>query len=158
MKLLKERQEIAMAINFRKYPVLKIDLADADEYGLKGCKVGINAGTFRNGLPRTVDAVLRVYRDEKKLTTASYGTCISDSFGYSDYTKIVENAQAPLIGPDQDVVIAIYDSRTKRAFAPMIVHTEKRVEPLCSTPLGFEVVDMTQYLVMAGCELKEVIQ
>lgn len=154
MKLLRERQEIAMAINFRKYPVLKIDLADADNYGLKGCKVSIAAGTFSNGLPRTVHAELRVYNDEKKLTTTFYGTMISNSFGYGDYTKIIENAQAPLIGPDQDVVIAIYDSRYKTAFAPMIVHTGNRVDPTCSTPLTFEPVDMTNYLLMAGCELR----
>ena len=150
MKLLKERQEIAMAINFRKYPVLTIDLADADAYGLKGCKVGIDAGTFRDGLPRTVHAELRVYRDEKKLTTSGSCICLSNSFGYSDYKEIVDNAQAPLIRADQEVVIAIYDSSIKRAFAPMIVHTGKRVDPLCSTPLDFEPVDMTPYLRMAG--------
>lgn len=155
MKLLKDRQEIAMAINFRKYPVLKIDLGDADEYGLKGCKVGIDAGSFRDGLPRTVHAELRVYRDEKRLTTSGSCVCLSNSFGYYDYTEIVENAQAPLIGPNQEVVIAIYDSRTRRAFAPMIVRTGDRVDPHCSTPLTFEEVDMTPFLRMAGCKLRE---
>lgn len=155
MKLLRERKEIAMAINFRKYPVLKIDLADADEYGLKGCKVRIDAGTFRDGLPYTIDATLRVYCDERKLTLSAGCVCLSNSFSYYDYAEMVENAQAPMITPDQDVVIAIYDSRSKTALAPMIVRTSQKVNPHCSTPLEFEAVDMTNYLLMAGCRLRD---
>lgn len=153
MKMLKTREEIAMAINFRKYPVLNIDLADADEYGLVGCKVRIDAGTMSNGLPRTIDATLRVYRDEKTLTTSSGGICVSDSFGYYDYKEIVEYAQAPLIAADQDVVIAIYDSRNKAAFAPLLVHTGKAVNHHCMVPLTFERVDMTVYLAAAGVKM-----
>lgn len=152
MKHLKGRQEIAMAINFHKHPVLTIDLADADEYGLNGCKVGIAAGAYNDGLPRTVHAELRVFKDEKKLSLHSYGTCLSSNFSYYDFAEMVEYAQAPLIKADQDVVIAIYDSRIKRAFAPMIVHTGTKVDPLSSTPLTFEDVDMTPYLTMAGCK------
>ena len=151
--MLKTREEIAMAINFRKYPVLNIDLANADDYGLKGCKVRVEAGTFRDGLPRTIKAELRVFRDEKKLVLHSGCTCLSSSFTYSDYTEMVEYAQAPLIGADQDVVIAIYDSRTKAAYAPMLVHTAPHVNPHCITTLDFEPVDMTTYLIAAGVKL-----
>ena len=153
MKMLKKREEIAMAMNFHKYPVLHIDLANADDYGLKGCKVRIEAGTFRNGLPRTVDAELRVYRDEKKLTLVNYGTMICDSFGYSDYTKMIEQAQAPVVSANQDILIAIYDSRNKQAYAPIVVHTGDTVDPHCQTPLTIERVDMTPYLVAAGVPL-----
>lgn len=154
MKMLKKREEIAMAINFNKYPVLNIDLADADEYGLKGCKVRIDAGTFSNGFPRIVDAELRVYRDEKKLTFVSHGTMISGSFTYSDYVKMVKEAQAPMVSANQDIVIAIYDSRNKTPYAPIIVHTGDSVDPLCVIPLTIERVDMTPYLVAAGVELR----
>ena len=143
-----------MALNFRKYPVLSIDLANADEYGLKGCKVRIEAGTMSNGLPRTIHAELRVFNDERKLTLQSGCTCLSDSFTYSDYMEMVENAQAPLIKADQDVVIAIFDSRNRTPYAPMLVHTGSHVNPHCITPLSFEPVDMTTYLVSAGCALK----
>lgn len=155
MKMLKTREEIAMALNFRKYPVLKIDLADSDDYGLKGCKVRINAGTMSNGLPRTIHAELRVFKDEKKLTLQSGCVCLSDSFTYSDYTEMIEYAQAPMINADQDVVIAIYDSRTRTPFAPLLVRTGSRVNANCITPLNFEVVDMTTYLYAAGFHLNE---
>ena len=155
MKLLKDEKEMAMAVNFREYPVLSIDLADADDYGLKGCAVRIDAGKFSDGKPYTIDAELRVYRDEKKLTTSAGAVFLDNSFTYSDYTDMVKNAQAPLIGPDQDVVVAIYDSRLKKCYYPMIVHTGKSVARHCITPLSFEPVDMTQYLLDAGVELRE---
>lgn len=150
MKVLTERKEIAAAMNFGRYPVLRIDLADADEYGLKGCRVRIDAGTFRTGDPYIIDAVLRVYRDEKKLTTHCSGAVLSDSFTYFDYVEMAENAMAPLIHPDEDVVIAIYNSRAQIALAALIVHTGARVNRQCSEPLEFEPVDMTLYLHVAG--------
>lgn len=150
MKLIKDRHELAMAMNFGKYPVLKIDLADADDYGLKGCKVRIDAGTFSNGYPYIITATLRVYRDECKLTTSADPVGLHADFTYSDYTKMVTNAQAPLIRPDQDVVVAVYDSKNKRAFAAILVRTKSYVNKHCTTPLGFEDVDMTPYMLNAG--------
>ena len=151
MKLLKDRRELAMAINFGRYPVLKIDLADSDDYGLKGCKVRIDAGKFKHtDDPFFIEAELRVYRDEKKLTTSSGGTILKNDFTYHDYVHMVDRAQAPLIGPDQEVVVAVYDSRTSTAFAAILVRTAPKVAKFCSTPLEFEDVDMTSFLKMAG--------
>jgi hypothetical protein len=150
MKLLKDKHELAMAINFGKYPVLKIDLADSDDYGLKGCKIRIDAGTFKDGMPFFIHATIRAYRDECKLTTSQGATCLSNSFTYSDYTDMVEFAQAPLIKADQDVVVAVYDSSKRMPHAAFIVHTGKTVSKFCSTPLTFEDADMTPYLLAAG--------
>lgn len=155
MKLLKTRTEIGKALSFAKYPVLTIDLADADEYGLKGCRVRIDAGHFSTGERYLVDATLRVYRDERKLTVSSGGTCLSASFTYSDLVKRAEIAQAPIIEKDQEVVIVVLDSKNKQMYAPMLVKTSSRVDPHCSKPIGFEDVDMTIYLLAAGCELME---
>lgn len=150
MKLLKDRAEFAKAINFGKYPVLKIDLADSDDYGLKGCNVRIDAGTYRTGERHFVRAKLRVYRDEKRLTTSAGCVCLHADFTYSDYVEDVENAMAPIIHADEDVVVAVYDSRREIPYAAMIVHTGKRVDSHCSTPLDFEDADMAAYLNAAG--------
>ena len=150
MKLLMNRQDIAKAMNFGKYPVLRIDLADTDDYGLKGCKVRIDNGTFRTGEPYIIKAQLRVYRDAKKLTTFSGGACLSASFTYYDYVEMAENAMAPLIHPDEDVVVAVYDSKHNIPLAPFIIHTGKRVSSECISPLEFEDADMTPYLHAAG--------
>ena len=146
MKLITERKELAKAINFGRYPVLKIDLADTDDYGLKGCRVRIDAGTFRSGDPHIIKARLRVYRDENKLTTSSSGACLHDSFTYHDDYEMAENAYAPLIRPDQDVVVAVYDSATKSCYAAALVHTGPCVHIGCTTPLDFEDADMTPFM------------
>ena len=151
MKMLKDRRELAMAINFGRYPVLKIDIADSDEYGLKGCKVRIDAGKFKNSDdPFFIEAELRVYRDEKKLTTSSGGAVLKNDFTYYDYVQMVERAQAPLIRAGEEVVVAVYDSRTQSAFAAILVRTGPKVRKFCSTPLDFEDVDMTPFLALAG--------
>lgn len=150
MKLLKDRHELAMAMNFGKYPVLKIDLADSDDYGLKGCRIRIDMGTFSDGSPFIEGATLRAYRDTKTLTVSSDPCCLSDSFGYNDYLNTVERAQAPLIHANEEVVVAVYDSRTNTAFYPFIVKTTPHVTRHCCTPIGFVDADMTLYLELAG--------
>lgn len=150
MKVLIERTEIAEAINFGKYPVLSIDLADKDDCGLKGCKIRIDAGTFRDGSPHIIAADLRVFRDSKKLTTSRGCTCLSDSFTYYDLKEMVDNAQAPIIKPGQEVVISVYDSKNNTALCPMIVRVSDRVDKFCSSPIEFEYVDMSGFLKLAG--------
>lgn len=145
MKQLKDRTEIAKAINFGKYPVLTIDLADRDEYGLVGCKVNIDNGTFRTGERYVVRATLRVYRDEQTFTTSAGCVCLKASYGYSDLAEEIEYAQAPIIKADQDVVIVIMNSKTRTMYYPYLVHTGKRVSPDCTTPLDFEKVDLSQF-------------
>ena len=150
MELIKGRQELAKAMNFGKYPVLTIDMADSDDYGLKGCKVRIDAGTFSDGSPYWIRAELRVFSDECKLALCSYGTCLSNSFTYEDYKEMADYATAPIIKADQDVVVAIYDSKNRMPYAAILVRTGKSVSKFCSTPLTFENVDMSPYLWNAG--------
>jgi len=137
-KLLTDRQQIAQALNFNRYPVLRIDLSDTDDYGLKGCNVRIDAGTFRDGSPYIIKATLRAYSDEKRLTTSSAGAYLSADFSYYDYRDMAENAMAPLIHPDEDVAIAVYDSKTCRCFPVIIAHTAKHVSRGCTCPISFE--------------------
>ena len=56
MKVLTERTEIASAINFKKYPVVTIDVSKRDDYGIVGCPVCVDAGLFRTGEPQYVRA------------------------------------------------------------------------------------------------------
>ena len=94
MKMLKTKQEIAVAINMHEMPVVRIDLADADEYGIKSQKVLIDNGKFRRlnptdpDMPYLVRAEIRAFVDEKKFTFASYGCCLSNTFGYHDMEEL----------------------------------------------------------------------
>lgn len=142
MKMLETKQEIAIAINMHQMPVVRIDLADADEYGIKSQKVLIDNGKFRRlnptdpDMPYLVRAEIRAFVDEKKFTFASYGCCLSNTFGYHDMEELLDYANAPIIKRDCDVVLAIVDSRRKVAYKPIILHTRNRVDPNCQVPLG----------------------
>lgn len=133
MKRLQERKEIAKAINFGKYPVIKIDLADKDEYGIKGTKVNIDFGG-----EHFVHAEIRAYNDTKYLTTSSYGSMLSASLSYQDYMKMVEYANAPIIKANQEIVIFLHDSSKKEVYPPAIISTGKKVDRFCATPLELE--------------------
>ena len=156
MRVLKERTEIAKAINGHKMPVITIDLADADEYGLKSENVLIDNGTFRDGFPYYIRSQVRAYCDEDKFKFSSGGTCISASFGYHDIKEMLEYRNAPIVKTDEDVVIAIIDSKKKQAYYPIVLHTAKRINQFCSTPLTFidDEYSTIPYMVNAGVEIK----
>ncbi len=155
MKQLTDRREIAKAINVERKTVVRIDLAEADEYGIKSQKVVIDNGTFRDGTPYMVRAEIRAYADEMKFTFHGFGSCIHSDFGYYDVEEMVEYANAPVIKTDSDVVLVIVDSENKKAYAPVILHTGNRVDAHCSTPLTFvdEDNNALAYMVMAREEL-----
>lgn len=138
MKELKDRTEIATAINFRRYPVVTIDKAKTDEYGIVGAPVNIDNGTFRDGNPYFIRAVLRTYSDDNKLAFASYGSCLKDSFGYRDMMKILEYANAPVVKPGQEILVCIINSEKGLAWPPVLLKTGERVSPFCMTPLALE--------------------
>ena len=140
-----DRTAVAKAINFGDYPIITIDIADADEYGLVGCKVRIDNGTFSSGERYYVDATIRSYRDEKYLTTSARPCCLKADYGYSDVREMLEWAKAPVIKPDQDVLLVIYNSKLMCAYHPYIVHTGKHVSPHCMTPLSFEKIDLSKF-------------
>ena len=145
MKRLNERTQIGEALNLGKYPVLTIDLADRTEYGLKGCKVRIDCGTFRSGERYLQKAELYVYSDEKRFTFHAGCSCLSASFGYSDLMEDLSYASAPIVTADQDIVIVIYDSKRGLAWSPYLVHTGATVSRFCSTPLTVERVDLSEF-------------
>ena len=138
MKRLTERTEIASAINFRKYPVVKIDLSDIDDYGIKGAKVLIDNGFFRSGEPYYVKATLRAYNDEKVLKFHQYAHGLSASFTYHDIEEMLDYSSVPVIKADQDILICPINSVTREAYAPVILHTGKHLDPHSSTPLTLE--------------------
>ena len=138
MKRLMERTEIATAINFGKYPVIRIDLANTDDYGIKGTKVRIDNGTFKSGEPYFINAEIRAYNDEKYLTTSQGCSILSDRLTYSDYIEMTEYANAPVIKANQEIIIFLFNSVLKDVYHPVIIKTGNRVDPHCSTPLTLE--------------------
>lgn len=160
MKFISERTEIATTINFHKMPVIRMDLANKTEYGLVSEKVNIDNGTFRDGNPYYIHSDLRVYVGENKFEFSGKSACLHDSFGYSDIEEMLAWANAPLIKADSDFLLVVVDSEKRIAMKPMVLHTSKRINPHCITPL--EVVEedlerlMAQNLLeMAGFKKEE---
>lgn len=133
MRQLTERHEIAEALNFNKYPVINIDLADRDDYGIRGTKVNIDFGGAY-----FIQAEIRAFNDTKHLTTKYYGTMLKKDLSYSDYLKMAEYANAPIIKADQEIVIFLHNSETKEVMYPTIIKTGKRVDSGSATPLQLE--------------------
>ena len=138
MKKLTKRTEIAQAINFGKYPVIKIDLADRDEYGIKGTMVRIDNGTFKSGEPYYIKATIRTFNDENVLTTNSGSSSLVEKITYSDYMYMTDYANAPIIKPNQEILIFLYNSLSKEIYQPAIIKTGDRVYEHCITPLMLE--------------------
>lgn len=136
MKVLTERTKIASAINFKKYPVVTIDVSKRDDYGIVGCPVCVDAGLFRTGEPHYVRATCRVYRDEQKLTFSRGCVGLSADFGYRDIEEMLEYANAPIIQKDSEMLVVIIDSVKRIAYSPVVVRTGSRVDPHCQTPIS----------------------
>lgn len=137
MRILKDRKEIAKEVNIKRTTTVRIDLADSDEYGIKSQIINIDNGTFRDGTPYLIKAEIRAYCDEMKFTINGFNTCLKDSFSYYDIEEMVEQANAPVVKADSDVVLIIVNSRTKQMLAPVVLHTGKRIDAHCITPLTF---------------------
>ena len=138
MKTLNERTEIATAINFKKMPVIKFDLAKKDEYGYSGTKVCIDNGTYRDGNPYYIHATLRSYNDSNCFEFTQHGCCLSNRFDYREIDEMLEYANAPIIKKDQDILIVPINSETQVAYAPVVLHTGDHTNPHCQEPLPLE--------------------
>ena len=137
MKYFTERTEIAKAINGRQSPVVTIDLAQADEYGIVSEPVVIDGGTFSDGFPYMIHAKIRCYADAKKFTFSAGVVGIHSDFGYYDVMEMLEYRNAPVIKADSDVILVIKNSKERHCYI-VGLHTSKKVSKHCTTPLTFE--------------------
>lgn len=147
MKKLTKLKDIASALNFGNYPVLSIDIANWDEYGLVGSDCRIDMGKFSSGEKWYQEATLRVFCDEKKLTFTSPGCCLSSTYSYWDFVKDVKIASAPIVKPNREIAVAVFDSKAKEGYGVYIVKTGA-ANRFCSTSLSCIDADMSEYISM----------
>lgn len=119
MKVLSNRTKIAAAINFSQYPVIRIDLSKTDLYGVVGAPVRIDNGTFTTGEPYFVRGYLRTFKDENVLTFDAGGVALKANLSYSDYERMLEYTNAPIVKPDQDILVCMVDSERRLAYDPV---------------------------------------
>ena len=104
MEYIKDRQKIAKAINFGRYPVVYVEdvAACRTDYGwrLGRVKIASGKGWF-------YPADLYIYSDERKIVTTSYGACLSARFAWGDVAEDAKNAVAPELRPNSEFVLVI---------------------------------------------------
>lgn len=127
MKKITERQEIAKALNFGKYPVLCLDLAKDKIEGCEGCYEGQRTKTewYYKGQKYYHNGTLAYWKDNNKLEIMSETICLKESFGYSDIEEMVLNANATQVEPEQEVIVVIINSERRVASYPYLTKTGK---------------------------------
>ena len=139
--ILKDRQEIAKAINFAKYPVLELDTAN--EIVLGGMVAGYNGSKVRvkwqyQGETLYLHCELKYFKDSKKLTVSSGGCTLAARFSYKDLMEMVEYSNTPIIDKNMEVVLVIHNSKIGVAYPPVIMKFSDYKNINCQTVLEFE--------------------
>jgi hypothetical protein len=140
MKYLTDRQEIARAMNFGRYPVIRIDMENhiPGYDGLfKGDPVKVMTPTSR--YPDLYETGTLMYYDHAYYIRTDCA-CLSDDFGYQDVMDMLRIAQAPVIHAG-DTVIIIEDHPKKRLCKVHMMKAGDRVDVNVSPCCTFEEID-----------------
>lgn len=141
MKILTERTEIAKAMNFGKYPILRINMEDhagfdTTEYCV-GEKVRVAYESRRYGEMYTRG---EIYIEKGKVAISGNATCIHSDFGYSDVMEMAEWSNTPIVRAGQEVVVVHYYPSSKICIVRMM-RVGDRVDPHCMTVAVLEEIE-----------------
>ena len=141
MKLLKERTEIAKAMNFGKYPVLRINLEDHAGFDTTdycvGEKVRVAYESKRYGEMHTRG---KIYIEKGKVAISSNSTCVHSDFGYTDVMEMAEWANTPVVRAGQEVVVIMYIPTAKMCIVRMM-KVGDRIDPHCMVAVTLEDIE-----------------
>lgn len=142
MKFLTDRQEIAMAINFGKYPVLSIDRDnrpyESSDYA-KGCRTRV---AWDHSNPRYAGMTTHgnLYYENGKYAISSEGGMLTASFGYSDVMRMVTEANAVVVHKGQTVVV-VENWSTQKMCRVRVMKVSDRIDTQCMTVATLEDID-----------------
>ena len=111
MKFLTDRQEIARAMNFGKYPVLYLNYenrpyADSTYDGdyAVGCRVKC---AWNHPNPRYAGMTThgKLYTENGRIKISGEGGCLHADFGYHDVIEMQEEARVPIVNAGQTVIV-----------------------------------------------------
>lgn len=143
MMYLTDRHEIASAMNFGKYPVLRINMENRPFEGsryAKGCRVRVawdSKDRRYEGMTTHGELFLD---DDGKLGITGEGACLRASFGYSDVMRMAEEANTPVVHKGQPVVVVMEIPSTKTCLVRMM-KVESRIDIHCQTVCNLEDID-----------------
>ena len=140
---LTDRQEIAYAMNFGKFPVLTLnrenrpfaDISPDSDY-CHGCKCRV---AWDSKEPRYEGMTTHghVYMEDGKYRISGSGACLHASFGYTDVIDMVEEAHATVVHKGQTVIL-IEDFPSLKICVVRVFNVSKRIDIHCSTVASLE--------------------
>lgn len=107
MKYLKNREEIAKAMNFGKHPVLYINMEDRkyeDSDYTVGCRVRV-AWDHRDPRYKDMYSTGNLYYQDGRFELSNDNGCLHADFGRSDVIEMYLTANTPMIHKGDTVVI-----------------------------------------------------
>lgn len=117
MKLLTDRKEIAQAMNFGKYPVVRINVetpkAGWDDV-FDGDLVRVESPSKRYPGSYIRGRVMKYPEDGERYSIMPDTVCLHNDFGYGDVIEMLGYAQAPMLHAGETVVV-IEDAPKQRA-------------------------------------------
>jgi hypothetical protein len=128
-----ERQEIAKALNFGKYPVLTYDIDNNVGSKARVIQKSVNYGdmTYNCQLYRGYNK-----EDDGEFYLMTNASVIKSSFGIHDVLRSAEYANAPIIMPDTEVAIVVYSNELERCSVKIV--KSGKVDPSYATATRFE--------------------
>ena len=138
MKVLSGRKEIVKGLR-SGMPIIRFDVSQVKHDGTLVESNLLILDYGRNKIP----VHCWWSKGETKFSFWNSGCCIKSSFSYSDIEDIFNEETAPVIYPDQDVIILIVDSKNEISLAPIVLHTSKRINQFCQNPITFVDKDYT---------------
>jgi hypothetical protein len=137
---LKDRHEIAKALNFGKYPVLSVDLDNKpfesnDSDFTEGCKCRV--AWDRKGEYEGMSSRCKLVIEDGKYLLTGGGACLTADFAMSDFLDLIENANKPLVHKGQIVAVAHYSRKSGVRFVRMMKVSDK-MDIHCTTVTTLE--------------------
>lgn len=106
MKYLTDRQEIAKAMNFGKYPVIRIDVETPESEGVfRGNLVKVAAPSVRYPDNYIRGRVTKFSDEGDRYVIMPDAVCLKASFDYSDVVEMLGYAQVPMLHAGEEVAL-----------------------------------------------------
>lgn len=131
--IIMERTEMAKALNFGKYKVLKYNFDEK-----KGSVANVEYQSGRYGTMKKSATLYcgKITEDDGIFYLLNAGTMISARVGVDDWLKCVDNANAPVIYEGDEVAILVYSEEFNIAYVRLV--RALKPTPEYSTALAFE--------------------
>lgn len=151
MRYLTDRQEIAAAINFGKYPVIRIDMDHKYMEGSDYCTGDkVRVSWDRPDYPNmTTRGEVYWSPERSKFCISGFGACLSSDFGRHDVLEMYEWANSALVHKGQVVILIVDSSESKRCYVRAMKVSE-RIDIHCQTVATLE--DMPEDYQIEGYE------